>query len=362
MIAFSSAIVGAFVGFIFGIPRTPASKDPENIAANTNLEEISDWITKIIVGVSLVQLNQIGNGIIELGHTLAGGLGNHPTSFVFSISTMIFYFVGGFFLGYLWSRICLPKILRASLEEGRLRLELSETKTKQDLQNEIRNDVDKIMLQSDPKYTKEIDPDLFGEDKLQKLIDSIINNFNSKEASNLFGQIIATLYKIGYYNEMNHLSDEYKNRIDINYLNWTDIALANLNLYNTNPDITFKERMREAVNNVRKFISDYGVAYAIELYFYVIDLKLAERNNDNLMAEQAKTGIKTIWSEIKKKPDVTAYETLNYLSLNDGKNVWTDYNKTIRELYPDDYKDVEDRSEKYKQAHPEIAQFSGAKN
>lgn len=369
MIAFSSAIVGAFIGFIFGIPRTPASKDPDNIAANTNLEEISDWITKIIVGVSLVQLNQIGSGIIELGHTLAGGLGNHPTSFVFSISTMIFYFVGGFFLGYLWSRIYLPKILRASLEEGRLRLELSETKTKleetkskQELQNDIRNDVDKIMLQSDPKYTKEINPDLFNEDKLQKLIDSIINNFNSKEASNLFGQIIATLYKIGYYIEMNHLADEYKNKIDIYYLNWTDIALANLNLYNTNPDITYKDRMREAVSNVRKFISDYGVAYAIELYFYVIDLKLAERNNDNIMSEQAKTGIKNIWSEIKKKPDVTAYETLNYLSLNDGKNVWTEYNETIRNLYPDDYKDIEKRSDNYKKDHPEITQFSGAKS
>jgi len=369
IIALTSTIVGAFIGFIFGIPRTPAAKDSENIAANTNLEEISDWITKIIVGVSLVQLNQLSGGIVEIGNTLSRGMGNHPSSFVFSVSTMIFYFVGGFFLGYLWSRIYLPKILRASLEEGRLRLELSETKTKleetkskQDLQNDIRNDVDKIMLQSDPKYTKEIDPDLFGEDKLQKLIGSIINNFNSKEASNLFGQIIATLYKIGYYNEMNHLADEYKNKIDIHYLNWTDIALANLNLYNTNPDITYKDRMREAVGNIRKFISDYGVAYAIELYFYVIDLKLAERNNDNLMADQAKTGIKTIWSEIKKKPEVTAYETLNYLSLNDGKNVWTDYNKTIRELYPDDYKDIEERGEKYKQAHPEIAQFGGAKN
>lgn len=369
MIAFSSAIVGAFIGFIFGIPRTPASKDPENIAANTNLEEISDWITKIIVGVSLVQLNQIGSGIIELGHTLAGGLGNHPTSFVFSISTMIFYFVGGFFLGYLWSRIYLPKILRASLEEGRLRLELSETKTKleetkskQDLQNDIRNEIDKIVLQSDPKYTKEIDPDLFNEEKLQKLIDSIINNFNNKETANLFGQIIATLYKLGYYNEMNHLADDYKNKVNINYLNWTDIALANLNLYNTNPDITYKDRMREAVSNIRKFISDYGVAYAIELYFYVIDLKLAERNDDKLMIEQAKTGIKTIWSEIKKKPDVTSYETLNYLGLNEGKNVWTDYNKTIRELYPDDYKDIEARSEKYKLAHPDIAQFGGSKS
>lgn len=369
MIAFSSAIVGAFIGFIFGIPRTPASKDPENIAANTNLEEISDWITKIIVGVSLVQLNQIGGGIVELGHTLAEGLGNHPTSFVFSISTMIFYFVGGFFLGYLWSRIYLPKILRASLEEGRLRQELSETKTKlietkskQDLQTEIRTEVDNIVLQSDPKNFKDIDPELFSNEKLQKLIDSIINNFNTKETSSLFGQIVATLYKIGYYDVMNHLADGYKNKININYINWTDIALANLNLYNTNPDITYKERMREAVSNARKVIPDYGVPYAIELYFNVMDLRLAKLNNDNQMVEQAKLGVSKIWTEIKQKPEVTAYETLNYLSLNEGKTTWTDYNKTIRDLYPDEYEEILSRSEKYKVAHPEIEQFSGAKN
>lgn len=369
MIAFSSSIVGAFIGFIFGIPRTPASKDPENIAANTNLEEISDWITKIIVGVSLVQLNQIGAGIIELGHTLAEGLGNHPTSFVFSISTMIFYFVGGFFLGYLWSRIYLPKILRASLEEGRLRLELSETKTeleeaksKQDLQAEIRAEVDDLVMQSDPKNFKDIDPETFSEQKLRGLIDRIINNFNNKEISSLFGQIIATLYKIGYYEVMNYLADSYKNKININYINWTDIALANLNLYNTKPDITYKERMREAVENARKVIPDYGVPYAIELYFSVMDLKLANLNNDNQLAEQAKSGVQKIWGEIKKKPEVTAYETLNYLGLNEGKTTWTDYNRTIRELFPDQYKEIVNRSEKYKLAHPEIDQFSGAKS
>ena len=369
MIAFSSAIVGAFIGFIFGIPRTPASKDPDNIAANTNLEEISDWITKIIVGVSLVQLNQISGGIIELGHTLSKGLGDNPTSFVFSISTLIFYFVGGFFLGYLWSRIYLPKILRASLEEGRLRQELSETKTelietksKQDLQADIRLEVDKIMRQSDPKNFQEFDTEIFSQDNLQKLIDNIIISFNKKESSTLFGQIIASLYKVGYYDVMNHLADIYKNKLEINYINWTDIALANLNLYNTKPDLIYKERMREAVSNVKKSIADYGVPYAVELYFGTIDLRVAEIEKDTQLADQAKASISKIWSEIKKKPEVTAYETLNYLNLNEGKSVWTDYNKTLRELFPEDYKEIYNRSEKYKMAHPEITQNIGAKS
>jgi tetratricopeptide (TPR) repeat protein len=81
----ASAVLGGFLGFLFGIPRllqhspnpgsTPSAADgskpgvkpkkseaAENerasrrfLSSNTNLEEISDWITKIIVGLSLVQ-------------------------------------------------------------------------------------------------------------------------------------------------------------------------------------------------------------------------------------------------------------------------------------------------------------------
>lgn len=83
MIAF--VVLGGFLGFLFGIPRllshagsqtslsganadakreTPVKSDSERAArrffsSNTNLEEISDWITKIIVGLSLVQAGTI---------------------------------------------------------------------------------------------------------------------------------------------------------------------------------------------------------------------------------------------------------------------------------------------------------------
>ncbi|HEY6626380.1 MAG TPA: hypothetical protein VIZ21_05450, partial [Ignavibacteriaceae bacterium] len=255
IIALTSTIVGAFIGFIFGIPRTPASKDSENIAANTNLEEISDWITKIIVGVSLVQLNQISGGIVAMGNTLAHGMGDHPSSFVFSVSTMIFYFVGGFFLGYLWSRIYLPKILLTSMEEGYRRKmkekenELIETKTllkDQNIQTDIRKEVESILLQSDPKNYKDFKSENFSKSNLQPLIDNIIKNFEKKDAESLFGQIIIALYNIRDYNLINELADQYRKDILINYGTWTDIALANMNLYNTDRNRSFYDRMREA--------------------------------------------------------------------------------------------------------------------
>src|SRR4051812_47035222 len=50
---------GVILGFLFGIPRTDKKESPteeERILYidNTNLEEISDWLTKIIVGLSLI--------------------------------------------------------------------------------------------------------------------------------------------------------------------------------------------------------------------------------------------------------------------------------------------------------------------
>ena len=370
MIAFTSSIVGAFIGFIFGIPRTPASKDPDNIAANTNLEEISDWITKIIVGVSLVQLSQIKTGIVALGNSLAQGLGEHPSSFIFSVSTMIFYFVGGFFLGYLWSRIYLPKILAASVKEGYLKKienQLEETKTKlekeksrQELQTELKNEVDILVLQSDPKNSHKLNVDNFKKEKLQKLIDRIIENFDQKDISYLFGQIIISLYSLPDYNLINELAEQYKSKIDMSYGTWTDIALANLSLYNSNRINEYRKQMSEAIKNARKTISDYGVTYAIELYFDLIDLSHALEVKDGNLEKEMKEDIKVILNEIKSRSDVAAFETINYLNLNEGKPKWTEYNKQLRDLFAEDYNAIMVKSDKYNAVNPNINKYYGA--
>jgi len=371
IIALTSTIVGAFIGFIFGIPRTPASKDSENIAANTNLEEISDWITKIIVGVSLVQLNQISGGIVAMGNTLAHGMGDHPSSFVFSVSTMIFYFVGGFFLGYLWSRIYLPKILLTSMEEGYRRKmkekenELIETKTllkDQNIQTDIRKEVESILLQSDPKNYKDFKSENFSKSNLQPLIDNIIKNFEKKDAESLFGQIIIALYNIRDYNLINELADKYRKDILINYGTWTDIALANMNLYNSDRNRGFYDRMREAIENARKTISDYGVTYAIELYFELIDLMYAISANDDNLKAKVEDNIRLILSNLKSKADVAAFEAINYMNKNEGIPKWMDYNRMLRESFSEEYKEIENKSMKYQESNPNIAKYYGKEN
>lgn len=63
LLALASVMVGVLVGFLFGIPRALQNAGTGGAEAgwgrystNTNLEQISDWLTKILVGVGLVEL------------------------------------------------------------------------------------------------------------------------------------------------------------------------------------------------------------------------------------------------------------------------------------------------------------------
>lgn len=368
IIALTSAIVGAFIGFIFGIPRTPPSKDTENIGANTNLEEISDWITKIIVGVSLVQLNQLSGGILNIGKILSSGMNDEPSAFVFSVSTMIFYFVGGFFLGYLWSRFYLPKLFRTSMEEGYLRKikekeeKLIETQSLVDDKNiniDIRKEVESLLIKSDPKNYKDFKSEDFSKSNLQSLIDKIKKNFDGKDAQSLFGQIIIALYNIRDYNLINELTDQYKKDIDITYGTWTDIALANMNLYNTNRNKEYYKRMNEAIQNARRLFPDYGVTDAIELYFELIDLAYAQKEGDDKLKTRAEENIRSILHDLGTKSDAAAFEAVNYMDKNKVIPVWMNYNKMLIENFAEEYSLIENKSKKYLEQNPDIAKYYG---
>ena len=113
--------VGALLGLLFGIPRSLQSEQnnqspaPETsnrrYRANTNLEEISDWLTKIIVGVSLTQLSEIQAQVGVLIDGVADGFGGTPEARAFVAGMLTMAVVAGFLAGYLLARLYLPKAL-----------------------------------------------------------------------------------------------------------------------------------------------------------------------------------------------------------------------------------------------------------
>ena len=146
MAAGASLLVGGILGFLFGIPRTlqeerqsaettdgamTRGRELPVYRANTNLEQISDWLTKILVGVGLTQIATLPSRLDQLATYLASGLGGSPASAVFGVALVTYYLACGFLIGYLWTRLFLASaLLRADMtsEIDRLRNESNQGK------------------------------------------------------------------------------------------------------------------------------------------------------------------------------------------------------------------------------------------
>jgi hypothetical protein len=110
--AAAALITGVFLGFLFGLPRTVEQKSSTALLTTSgSLDQITDWLTKILVGLGLVQLGRISHGISRLASALAPGLGNTPGAKPFGTALLIYSAVDGFILGYLWARIRLNRPL-----------------------------------------------------------------------------------------------------------------------------------------------------------------------------------------------------------------------------------------------------------
>jgi len=127
MISGASLLSGGFLGFLFGIPRSlqqnegsdestkNINKDRERdvtYGANTNLEQISDWLTKILVGVGLTQISSMPKAFQNYAIYASAGLGNFRGTEAFALALLVYFLIGGFLLGYLWTRLSLASALR----------------------------------------------------------------------------------------------------------------------------------------------------------------------------------------------------------------------------------------------------------
>lgn len=121
----ASFMVGGTFGFIFGIPRYAASGVEREMQsaqagvvkyrANTNLEQISDWLTKILVGLGLTQFRAIGDFLQSVSESLGAallGTGDSQAASVTAAALILLTIIPGFIFFYLWSRVYLPRIFQ----------------------------------------------------------------------------------------------------------------------------------------------------------------------------------------------------------------------------------------------------------
>jgi hypothetical protein len=128
LVGIASAAVGALLGFVFGIPRTmdpasriavagamaqggPVASSQAALAANTNLERVSDWLTTVLIGITLVQSQSVITWIWSLGDKFKDGL----TIQVLVPIIVVYYFALAFLGTYLITRLYLTYALQQSL-------------------------------------------------------------------------------------------------------------------------------------------------------------------------------------------------------------------------------------------------------
>jgi hypothetical protein len=113
-----SFLGGGMVGLLFGIPRSAlgsaGTTRTGRYQANSNLVDVSDWLTKIIVGVGLVQIGRLMPALSRLAANLKAPLGGQPTSAAFGIALVIANVLLGFLFFYLWARTLLQRDLEFS--------------------------------------------------------------------------------------------------------------------------------------------------------------------------------------------------------------------------------------------------------
>jgi hypothetical protein len=119
---------GSLAGFLFGIPRVLQGQPSNNksslpdsranfsaayqLLINTNLDDISDWLTKIVVGIGLVELRKLPRLLYNLAAVIAGDKGKADIPFILAV--ILYFCVIGFMSGYLTTRMFFQRAFRAS--------------------------------------------------------------------------------------------------------------------------------------------------------------------------------------------------------------------------------------------------------
>lgn len=132
LLALAAFAGGTLIGFLFGIPRTRSSADTrgDNESAQsadkfsldryqpgTSLEQIADWLTKIIIGVSLVEVRSIGDALETLGARVAKSTSATVAGTdVLTQLLFVVFVITGFLASYLWTRIHYGEIQAAADE------------------------------------------------------------------------------------------------------------------------------------------------------------------------------------------------------------------------------------------------------
>ena len=169
LIGLGALTIGALLGFLFGIPgvadgtqRPTSAKDggPSDYRPSNHLETVSDWLTKIIVGLGLAQFKDLLGGLNYAGKLVGASFPAIQTAGLVSQWIIVAFWVEGFLIGFLWTRVRYPKLMVTadrSLREEVLELKAEAKEAKEEREG-IKKTARTILQQPDTDTWRETNP------------------------------------------------------------------------------------------------------------------------------------------------------------------------------------------------------------
>lgn len=107
ILSIASLVSFYFIGTLFGMPKRNNKKN-NDYSLNNGLVEIADWLTKIIIGLTLVNLKEIPDYLISLGeYVKVASKYDDELVNIYSIGIVIYFGFLGLYVGYNYMRLVL---------------------------------------------------------------------------------------------------------------------------------------------------------------------------------------------------------------------------------------------------------------
>ncbi len=112
--------LGAAFGFLFAVPRPRAygeagpEGEPREAYQPSPIEQIADWLTKIIVGVGLVEYAAIRDALFRSARFVGQGLGGRERDVTLALGALLYFGTLGLLTAYLSTRLYLNRALGAA--------------------------------------------------------------------------------------------------------------------------------------------------------------------------------------------------------------------------------------------------------
>ncbi|WP_194139794.1 pYEATS domain-containing protein [Flavobacterium hungaricum] len=106
LLAMASLVCGFFTGTLFGMPKRNET-DSSDYTLNNSLVEISEWLTKIIVGLGLVNLTKVPDYLNSVGQFVKKDCKDTCYVDFYAMCILVYFSILGLYMGYNYMRLVL---------------------------------------------------------------------------------------------------------------------------------------------------------------------------------------------------------------------------------------------------------------